>query len=119
MNNICKMVIANAEEANNIIRAHGGKIYFIEGLKDCEDEDEFVNRLDYDNELPDIPIVVLGDVSLEEVYVCAVMVSESGHIEFLCYSHDYGSVFWDYAESCAYHSDNCVYEYIDALFNNK
>lgn len=113
MNNICKMVIENAEEAKNIIKAQGGKVYFVDGLKDCENEEEFMN----DNELPDLILVALGDESLEEVYVCAAMVNEEGHIEFLCYAHDYGQVFWTYAASCAYHSDNCVYEYLDALFN--
>lgn len=118
MNNIYKMVIENAEEANNIINAHGGKIYFVEGLKDCEDEDEFMSSLDDDDELLNIPIVAWDNDLLEELYVCAVMVNESGHIEFLCYSHNYRQVFWTYAASCAYNSDNYVYEYLGALFSN-
>ena len=121
MNNIKEMVIANRQEAINLLKANGGEIVFTN--VDFSDEEEFFDLMEEEGEeygqvLDDCPMVAIStDLDTGELLVIYVLSVKliGDNIEFTAFSmsDNYGMDINDYhIYECEFLSDNNLYEEI-------
>ena len=104
----------NREEAYNIVKAHGGRIDFVDDIIKGETDDD--DDWDGDANEHSLPWTILsGDELLCDIAVLAVKCSEKeGELDFLAYEVDgnFDCMGWFNTIECNSLSDNEIYLYI-------
>ena len=118
MHDITKLIQENRKEAYEIIKAHGGKIEFVEDIIHNDPEDDYQDDWNGCIVAQNVPWCILeGCDHLMDVAVLAVKCSErEGQVDFLIYDNELDEVFgWESDATCCNNTENYVYEFIGEL----